>query len=355
VSNRLLELDITLALSRFDLSIQETQRACITGVFGASGTGKSSLLESIAGLRPARGSVRFGAKIWLDTSARRVVPPERRGIGYVPQDARLFPHLDVRGNLLAGAERAWEREVDLESLIREQAEALGIADLLAQMPSSLSGGERQRVALGRALCSAPRLLLLDEPFGALDTALRRSLLRYLNRVCTSSRAPVLLVSHDPVELCALCEDVWVIERGRVVRRGAPRDVLTGADLPENVLIGVMAPGADGVLSVVVGAVHVQVPSSTLEAGDKVVVVVRPDDVMLSLDEPRSISARNRLAANVVGLDRSEEHVLVELDLGPGTPPFKAELSRIATHELGLEPGKRVFVVFKASSCRVYSL
>jgi molybdate transport system ATP-binding protein len=355
VNERALTLDFTLALSRFELSIQETQRSRVTGIFGPSGSGKSSLLESIAGLRPARGSVRFGDETWLDSEARRVVPPERRWIGYVPQDARLFPHLDVRANLLSCAERGRDRTVDLESSIREQAAALGIADLLAQMPSSLSGGERQRVALGRALCSMPRLLLLDEPFGALDTALRRSLLRYLNRVCKSTRAPVLLVSHDPVELCALCEDVWFIERGRVVRRGAPRDVLTGANLAENVLIGVTAPGEEGTLCVVVGGARLHVPKATLQTGDKVVVVVRPDDVMLSLDEPRSISARNRLAASVVGLDRNEEHVLVELDLGPGTPPFKAELSRIATHELGLEPGKRVFVVFKASSCRVYSL
>jgi molybdate transport system ATP-binding protein len=350
-----LALDIELTLSQFELSVTESLTSRITGIFGPSGAGKSSLLESLAGLRKARGSVRFEGETWLDSGTHRSVPPERRGIGYVPQDARLFPHFDVRENLLSGSARALAAGVDVATKVRETAVALGIESLLGQMPDSLSGGERQRVALGRALCSAPRLLLLDEPFGALDSGLRRALLRYLHRVCEQTSAPVLLVSHDPVELYALCEDVWCFERGRIVRRGPPREVLSGSDLAENVLIGEFERNAEGTATVAIGGARLHVPGAGLEAGKKVVVVVRPEDVMLSLDEPRSISARNRLAAGVLGVDRDDGRVRVELDLGAGTPPFRAELSPAATHELGLAPGKCVFVVFKASSCRVYSL
>ena len=349
-----LSLDLALPLARFSLALKAATEARITGIFGVSGAGKSSLLECVAGLRDATGKLGFGEDVWLDSAARRFVPPERRGIGYVPQDARLFPHLDVRANLLAGADRARAAGVDVERSLRETAEALGIDGLLDRKPDSLSGGERQRVALGRALCSAPRLLLLDEPFGALDTGRRRALLGYLRAVCERTRAPVLFVSHDPVEICALAGEAWHMEQGRVVARGEPRAVLSEAVFSaENVLIGTVEPGAAP--SVRVGALDLRVPAHDFAAGGTVVVVLRPDEVMLSLDEPRSISARNRLPARVARLKRRDARALVELDLGPDVPLLSAELSDAATAELGLEPGKAVFAVFKASSCRVYAL
>jgi molybdate transport system ATP-binding protein len=216
-----LALDVKLRLADFELEVKATTGARVTGIFGASGAGKSSLLECVAGLRPASGSVRFGDDVLLDSAAHHDVPPEQRGFGYVPQDARLFPHLDVRENLLAGAQRARAAGVDIERSLHEIAAALGIEALLDRTPDSLSGGERQRVALGRALCSAPRVLLLDEPFGALDTARRRALLGYLRAVCERTRAPVLFVSHDPVEICALAGEAWHIARGRVRAWGTP--------------------------------------------------------------------------------------------------------------------------------------
>lgn len=351
-----LALDVTLSLSGFELSVRATTQARITGIFGVSGAGKSSLLECIAGLRHESGSVRFGDDTWLDSAAGRHLPAERRGIGYVPQDARLFPHLDVRGNLLAGADRARASGIDLARSLSETAQALGIAGLLERMPDSLSGGERQRVALGRALCSAPRLLLLDEPFGALDTARRRALLGYLLAVCERTRAPVLFVSHDPVEICALAGEAWHIAQGRVTARGEPRAVVGEAVFSaENTLIGLVEPEPDGGAAVRLGEIRVRVPGQGLAAGEEVAVVLRPDDVMLSLDEPRAISARNRLPASVRRVKRREGRAWVELELGRGAPLLSAELSEAATRELGLEPGRHVFAVFKASSCRVYSL
>jgi molybdate transport system ATP-binding protein len=345
-----------LPLSAFSLHVKEATLARITGILGASGAGKSSLLECVAGLRDASGSVRFGDDTWLDSAAARRVPAERRGIGYVPQDARLFPHLDVRGNLLAGAARARTAGVDVERSLGETAEALGLTGLLHRKPDSLSGGERQRVALGRALCSAPRLLLLDEPFGSLDTARRRGLLGYLRAVCERTRAPVLFVSHDPVEICALAGEAWHIADGRVTARGEPRSVVGEAVFSaENTLVGVVEREPSGTVAVRLAELRIQVPAHELAAGAEVVVVLRPDDVMLCLDEPRAISARNRLPASVKSVKRRDGRALVELELGRGAPLLAAELSEAATRELALEPGRGVFAVFKASSCRVYEL
>jgi molybdate transport system ATP-binding protein len=351
-----LELDVTLPLAAFALQVKETTSARVTGIFGVSGAGKSSLLECVAGLRPASGSARFGDEVLLDSAAQRSLPPEQRGFGYVPQDARLFPHLDVRGNLLAGAHRARAAGIDVERALLEIAAALGIGSLLARTPGSLSGGERQRVALGRALCSAPRLLLLDEPFGALDTSRRRSLLGYLQAVCDRTRAPVLFVSHDPVEICALAGEAWHMAQGRVVARGEPRAVMGEALFTaENTLIGVIDAPTAGPPSVRFGQLRVHVPAHEIAAGARVAVVLRPDEVMLSLDEPRSISARNRLPARVAEVKRRDGRALVELELGAGAPALSAEHCEAATAELGLEVGKPVYAVFKASSCRVYPL
>jgi molybdate transport system ATP-binding protein len=199
-----IEIDIQLPLASFTLAVETTLREQVTAIVGRSGSGKTSLLESIAGLRPrARG------RIVIDGDDISALPPERRRIGYVPQDLALFPHLDVRDNLLFGGAAHFDDVVEM----------LELAPLLDRAPALLSGGERQRVALGRALMTAPRLLLLDEPLASLDHPLRDRILVFLRRV-RDLGIPMLYVTHQPDEAAAIATWSLLLDEGRIAAAGA---------------------------------------------------------------------------------------------------------------------------------------
>ena len=222
-----LEVTVKMPLDRFELDVSFATTHQVTGIFGVSGSGKTSLLEVIAGIRvDARGCIQQGEQRWLDTDAGQLTRSEDRQIGYVPQDGLLFPHLNVRRNLLSGCARAEARGVKVDEIFRTVTELLELSPLLDRQIEMLSGSERQRVALGRAICSGPSLLLLDEPLAALDMSLRRRLLPFLRRLNEEFSIPSIMVSHDPVELQALCGDLIVLREGRVIARGRPDDVLT---------------------------------------------------------------------------------------------------------------------------------
>ena len=196
----MIELDVELPLARFTLEVRCALEEKVTAIVGPSGSGKTSLLESIAGLRPAaRG------RIAIDGDDVSGLPPERRRVGYVPQDIALFPHLDVRGNLTFGGRARFDDVVGI----------LELAPLLDRAVASLSGGERQRVALGRALMTAPRLLLLDEPLAAVDQALRERVLEFLRRV-RDLGVPIIYVTHLPFEAMALAAWSVTLEKGKIV-------------------------------------------------------------------------------------------------------------------------------------------
>ncbi len=222
-----LQVRIKLPLDSVDLDVAFDTSSQATGVFGVSGAGKTNMLSSIAGLeRRARGYIRLGEAVWLDSSRRFFLRPEHRFVGYVPQDGLLFPHKNVRGNLLAGTHRAPGGRNGQQSTFQSVCKVLELEPFLERDIATLSGGEKQRVALGRALCSAPRLLLLDEPLASLDVALRGKVLPFLRRVREEFDIPLILVSHEPAEVRALCDDMIVLEQGRIVARGQPREVLT---------------------------------------------------------------------------------------------------------------------------------
>lgn len=206
-----LEFDVRVAQDEFSLELRDKADVQVLGLIGPSGAGKTTLLEALAGLRPASGVIRVGRRTLLDTSAGIDLPPRARRVGYVPQDALLFPHLTVRGNLEYGA---GDRK-----RVEAVAEMLEIAALLDRAATGLSGGERQRVALGRALAAAPDLLLLDEPLGALDPARRERILPYVLRARHALGVAMVWVTHDLDELTHAADRALVVDRGRALYVG----------------------------------------------------------------------------------------------------------------------------------------
>ena len=299
---------ITLQLTRraFQLAVDVDFEARVTVIFGPSGSGKSTLFEAILGLHPAdRAEFVLGGHRLPSDASGRALPLEKRGLGWLPQDLALFPHLDVAGNLRTGLGRAGP---DGEIALRRAVEVLEIGALLQRRPRDLSGGERQRVALARALASGPRALLLDEPLASLDLPLRARVLPYLLRVRDEFEIPILYITHDPDEAILIGERVVVLDGGRVVASGAPREVLwSRAVLPLSEALGVENVLSARVSEVDSGSVRVQTPgglrlqlpaSLPLEPGDTVRLGLRAEDVLVAADAPGRISARNVLPATV---------------------------------------------------------
>jgi molybdate transport system ATP-binding protein len=355
---------ISLQLDRFRLDVDLETHSHVTGLFGPSGCGKTSLLESIAGLRSdSRGRISLGHAQWQDTSLKILVPPEKRGIGYVPQSGLLFPHQSVRRNLEAGFRRAQREERDSRQIYDSAVELLELGPLLDRKPLNLSGGERQRVALGRALCSAPRLMLLDEPLAALDQPLRRKILPFLRRVRDEVDVPMILVSHDPLEVQALCDDLVVLDEGRVIARGAPGDVLTDpAVFPiakergfDNVIQATIVEREEWQTTVRLGETELTLvlPATLQGASAACLVGIPARDVLVAVEKPKGLSARNVFGAIVEELYTVETSHLLKARISADLPAITVEIGRAAVEELGLAKGRAVYLVIKAMSCSLY--
>jgi len=356
-----IEVRVRLPLAHFVLDVEVRSTARSLGIFGPSGGGKTSLLETFAGWRtPEAGRIRLGDTVFFDDRSGISLPIEERGVGYVPQDALLLPHWTVDRNVRAGGTRGGTGAVD-EDLLERTVGILEIGHLLERPCTRLSGGERQRVALARALVSRPSFLLLDEPLGSLDLPLRRRILPYLIRVRDEFALPTVFVSHDSTEVQALCDEVVVLEAGRVRAQGVPAEVLRSARAGErafeNVLAGTVSAvrGSAAVLDLDAGG-KAQVPSPGLSVGERAWFAVGSDEILVALDPPTRISARNVLAALVEGVERAADGVAridARLDGGAGAR-FSASLTQASADELALRPGQTVFLVFKTNSCRVLS-
>ncbi len=326
----------------------------ITGVFGPSGAGKTSLLRCLAGLEPdAVGRLAVGGTV-LDDDANRT-PAHQRRIGYVFQEPRLFPHLTVRGNLEYGAKRAVSNNgVDFDHTV----EMLRLGALLDRKPSGLSGGESQRVAIGRVLLSSPKMVLMDEPVTALDIESRTEVLPFIERLHAEASMPILYVSHSVDETLRLCDDLLVMDKGRKLAHGSLNEVLMLKGLP--VLSGeeagsVLAASYEdydsdfGLTRVSVSGGELLLPGE-FDASRPIRVRVRANDVSLSLTEATDTSILNKLPAEVEAIEDDRPHsALVRLRCGSET--LLARITRRSLTELGLESGVRVIAQIKSVSVR----
>jgi molybdate transport system ATP-binding protein len=328
----------------------------VSALFGHSGSGKTTCLRLLAGLDRVPGAfVSVNGEIWQDDTRNIFVPVHRRALGYVFQEASLFPHLSVSQNLEYGKKRrASAPPVDERALV----ELLGIGRLLDRRPSSLSGGERQRVAIARALLSAPRVLLMDEPLASLDLARKREILPYLERLHDTLEIPVVYVSHSPGEVARLADHLVLLDSGRVVASGPLSTTLARLDLP--------AAFADDTGAVIEGMVSsydadyrmltldftggcLRVVHDPVPVGGRLRLQIKSRDVSLALSPPAGTSILNLLPATVTGeaAVKGSGHVLVGLDIG-GTP-LTARITRLSRDQLALRPGLAVHAQIKAVS------
>jgi molybdate transport system ATP-binding protein len=302
----------------------------VTVVFGPSGSGKSSLLSAIAGLhRLETGSLTLNERVLEDVAAKVRVPVHERGVGLVFQDARLFPHLTVRGNLqYAQRRRPAARNAPI---VVEIARRLEIEDLLERPIRNLSGGERSRVALARAIVSAPELLLLDEPFAALDGRRRRDFLALLRALSKEQGLPMVVVTHHIDDAAEMANEVIAVRGGRVIAHGAAADVMARPDFTS--LLDRRDLGA-------------RVPASAVAGGAVEGVWVRADSVLLASEQPRGISARHVWEGKVASIVRENERdVLVSLETEAGY--ILSRITPEALAELRLGEGTRAWAVVKA--------
>jgi len=355
----LIAAQLRLARSDFTLDIAlALPGSGVSALFGPSGCGKTTVLRALAGLERAEGRVVLGDEVWQDDASGRFVPTHRRALGYVIQEAALFPHLDVRRNLDYGMKRIApvERRIALDQVV----DLLGIAPLMARRTGTLSGGERQRVAIARALATSPRLLLMDEPLAALDAGRKAELLPYLERVHEELAIPIVYVSHAIDEVARLADHLVLMEAGRVVAAGPLADMLARLDLPLP-----LGEDAGVVLEGVVGERDANWHLARLDVGDqdaacslwardqglslgrRVRLRVLARDVSITLSPQSGTSIGNQLRATVETIAGDAHPGLALVRVRVGSAPLVARLTRRSADALALAPGMTVWAQVKS--------
>lgn len=349
-------MSLSVALSHrfgdFALDVAFDTAPGVTVLFGASGSGKTSVVNAVAGLfRPDQGTIRLGGETLLDTAAERALPPHRRRIGYVFQEDRLFPHLSVRGNLDYGRRFA-PRQAQGERF-DTVVELLGIGALLDRRPSALSGGEKSRVAIGRALLAKPRLILADEPLAALDEPRKAEILPYFERLRDELAIPMLYVSHSVAEVARLATTVVVLENGKLRAQGTAAEVLSDASLTP---LGPRAAGAviearvarhhdDGLTELDAGGIALFLPQIARPVGSGVRVRIAAHDILLSTEPPSGLSALNILPAEITALrPGGGPGVIVSLHTAAG--PLLARITARSATAMKLRVGSRCHAIVK---------
>jgi len=355
----MLSVAITHRLGAFTLDAAFEVEGGLTALFGRSGAGKTSLVNAIAGLiRPDQGRVEVDGVVLTDTVAGVFVPPHRRRIGYVFQEGRLFPHLNVRQNLVYGrwfAPKAAPKSLagsDFDQVIG----LLGIEHLLTRRPANLSGGEKQRVAIGRALLARPRLLVMDEPLAALDEGRRHEIFPYIERLRDEMRVPIVYVSHSIAEVSRLATTLVVLSDGEVAAIGPTAQVMGRLDLfpltgraEAGAILATQIAGHDhsfGLTILKAAAGELRVPHLDLPVGTALRVRIRARDVMIALSPPEGLSALNVLPGTVAEIAASDGPI-VQMRLDCAGEALIARLTRRSVDTLGLIPGLKVHAVIKS--------
>ncbi len=349
----MLDLKVTKQQGDFRIDISFVAPGIgVTALFGPSGAGKTSVVNMVAGLtRPDGGHIITGDRTLFDAAKRVYIPPEKRRIGYIFQDGRLFPHLSVKSNLTYGMRltRPDERQIALDDVV----DLLGLDHLLHRRPAKLSGGEKQRVAIGRAILTSPTLLLMDEPLASLDRSRKAEVLPFLSRLCSELSIPILYVSHALEEILNLADTMVVMDEGRVAASGAIEDLMNRRDLQR--LIGADDVGAviattvnghlDGLTQLSFPGGRMEVPEVALPPGSRLRVHIAARSVSIALQEPLQTSVLNIFRGTVSDISEASCGLLdVQLDIGC---PLIARITHRAARHLALSPGKQVFASVKS--------
>ena len=358
-----LSVSVTTRLSpAFALNATFEAPAGVTIVFGASGSGKSTVLRAVAGLlRPDAGSIAIDGRVLFDHTTRRDVPTRERRAGYVFQDLALFPHLNVEANLAFGLHD--QPAETRRQKVRAIAESFRIDHLFGRRPDAISGGERQRTALARSLVTDPSVLLLDEPLSALDHATQSRIIDDLRTWNAAHQIPILYVTHSHREVFALGDRVVVLDAGHIVATGTPHDVL---EMPEHAGMAQLA-GFENVLDARVthrkpeggtmqcrladSETELEVPLGRGAPGSPLRIAIRAGDILLAIEPPRGLSARNILRGRLLSLVRDGATMVATVD---ASARFVVHLTPSAADGLGLTLNQDVWLVIKTYSCRIAS-
>lgn len=334
-----------------DLDIRFDAPAGVTVLFGRSGSGKSTIVNAIAGLiRPKTGRIEIAGRVLSDSDNNLWLPPHRRRLGYIFQDARLFPHLNVAQNLTYGRVFSRRQAAPMEEVV----EMLGIGDLLKRRPVALSGGERQRVAIGRALLSAPDAILADEPLAALDEARKAEILPYFERLADLAKIPILYVTHSPSEVARLATTVVAIQKGRVLRQGSAAEVLSD---PAITPLGARGAGAmiearlvrhheDGLSELEAGGCALFVPRQSHPPDTVLRLRISASDVILSRHRPEGLSALNILPGRIETIRAGDGPGAIVSLLSPAGR-ILARITRRSAQKLDLKVDDSLHAVIKS--------
>ena len=338
----------------FTLDVAFEAGAGVTALFGRSGAGKTTIVTMVAGLaRPREGRILLNGRVLFDSATRANLPTWQRRVGMVFQEARLFPHLSVKANLLYGR---WAGRRRSETRLEFVLSLLGLEAFLERRPHTLSGGEAQRVAIGRALMAAPDILLMDEPLSNLDGARRAEILPFLEKLAHEGGVPILYVSHAVDEVARLADSIVVLNEGRLVAAGPIEEVFGRYDLgpatgrhEAGALLLARIVGEDAEFALTklkIDGAELVVPALGRPSGARVRLRIRSQDVALALTPPEGLSIRNVVPVEIVSVD-VDDAASAEVLLSAAGQYLRSRITRKSAAELGLRPGLCVFALIKS--------